>query len=44
MMWDVVRLLSSGKELSAGVACLHRGTICFKGHMQIRGHKTEMTT
>lgn len=35
MMWDVVRLLSSGKELSTGVACLHRGPICFKGHMQI---------
>lgn len=35
MMWDVVRLLSSGKELSAGLACLHRGATCFKGHMQI---------
>lgn len=34
MMWDI-RLLSSGKENSAGVACLHRGTLCFTGHMQI---------
>lgn len=32
MMWDVVRLLSSGKLL-AGVTSLHRGIICFKGHM-----------
>ena len=35
MVLDVIRLLSSGREPSAGVACLHRGTICFKGRMQI---------
>lgn len=35
MAWDVIRLLSSGREPSARVACLHRGTIHFKGHMQI---------
>jgi len=30
-----MRLLSSGREPAAGTACSHRGTVCFKGHMQI---------
>lgn len=34
MVWDIIRLLSSGRRPSDGVTFLHRGTMCFKGHMQ----------